>query len=101
MSKDFEMAKVYIHNYGPFVGEKIIINIGDDGMSLDFQSLPQLIKDLQKINEELEYYLARDQIKNGMLEEMWEKRDRDPSNEREIEKEYMTKVVKFYETGKT
>jgi hypothetical protein len=98
MSKDYDKVKIYIHNYGPYLGEKLIIDTGeDDSISLDFQSIPQPIKDLQKINEKLEYYLTRDQIKDNMLEEMWKKRDRDPSNEREIEEEYMTKVRKFYD----
>jgi hypothetical protein len=98
MSKDYDgEVKVLVHNYGPYVGEKIIIDIGEEGLSLDLQSLPQLIKDLQKVEKNLEYYLERDQTKDNMLEEMWKKRDLNPSNEREIEKEYETKVTKFYE----
>jgi len=99
MSKDYNEAKVCIHNYGPYLGEKVIID-AEDSISLDFQLLPRLIKDLQKIEKNLEYYLERDRTKDNMLEEMWEKRDLNPSEERKIEKEYETKVMKFYEKRK-
>jgi len=93
MSED---VKVYIHNYGPYVGEKIIIDSGDDGgISLDLKSLPKLIKDLQEID--IKYYLERDEIKNTMLRKMWIKREQNPSKEREIEEKYEHEVMKFYE----
>jgi uncharacterized Fe-S cluster-containing radical SAM superfamily protein len=102
MSKDFDKVKVCIHNYGPYLGEKIIIDAGkENGMSLDFQSLSQLIKDLQEIEKNILYYLSRDDIKENMLNQLWEDIELNPSIKDERMERFQSEVMKFYETGKT
>lgn len=84
---------VYVHNYGPYVGEKLIIDTSDDcEISLDFKSLPGLIKRLQEFEKNIDYYLKRDKIKEDMLLQMWEDIEANP----EIKEERMKKFQEDY-----
>ena len=95
MTEDFGAAKVYIHNYGPYLGEKVIIDAGEeDSISLDFQTIRQLIEDLQKID--VSYYLERDRIKEEMLKKLWKEVKQHPTIKDELMEKFQLEVMKFY-----
>lgn len=94
------MIKVFIHNYGPYVGEKICIDSSDyGGISVDFESLPKLILDLQEIEKNLNFYLLKDKSKEEMLEKMFKDIKNNPSIKKERMKKYQEDVMRIvYET---